>query len=84
VDEWRPTGWSFQDLVIDLQTERLYASSVATDEVLVFDLMGKKIESLRPKPPDKLEGCSSLALVKGKLYALSTYGNRLSWIDLPK
>jgi sugar lactone lactonase YvrE len=84
VDEWRPVGWSFQDLVVDLQAERLYASSVATDEVLVFDLTGKKIESLRPKPPDKLEGCSSLALVKGKLYALNTYGNRLSWIDLPK
>ena len=84
VDEWRPVGWSFQDLVVDEQSERLYASSVATDEVLVFDLAGKKIESLRPKPPDKLEGCSSLALVRGKLYALNTYANHLSWIDLPK
>ena len=84
VDEWRPSGWSFQDLVIDLETERLYASSVSTDEVLVFDLMGKKIGSVKPTPPDRLEGCSSLALVKGKLYALNTYGNRLSWIDLEK
>jgi len=39
---------------------------------------------LKPKPPDKLEGCSSLALVRGKLYALNTYANHLSWIDLPK
>jgi DNA-binding beta-propeller fold protein YncE len=83
VDEWRPTGWSFQDLVVDSKAERLYASSVGTDEILVYDLAGKKIQSLRPNPPDKLEGCSSLALAKGKLYALNTYGNHISVIDLP-
>ena len=82
VDEWRPSGWYFQDLVIDPQAGRMYASSVATDEVLVFDLTGKKIASLKPKPPDRLEGASSLALVKGKLYVLNTYASRLSWIDL--
>ena len=84
VEEWRPVGWSFQDLVIDSEADRLYASSVGTDEVLVFDLSGKKIASLRPNPPDHLEGCSSLALTKGRLYALNTYGNRLSWIDISK
>jgi len=83
VQEWQATGWSFQDLVVDPETERVYASSVGTDEVLVFDLAGNKIESLKPQPPDKLEGCSSLALTKGKLYALNTYGNRLSSIALP-
>ena len=55
VDEWRPGGWYFQDLIVDPQAGRLYASSVVTDEVLVFDLTGKKIASLRPKAPDKLE-----------------------------
>jgi hypothetical protein len=60
----------------------LYASSVATDEVLVFDLTGKKIASLKPSPPDRLEGASSLALVKGKLYVLNTYASHLSRIDL--
>lgn len=84
VEEWRPTGWSFQDLVVDPDAGRLYASSVGSDEILVYDLDGKKIQSLRPAPPDRLEGCSSLALVKGKLYALNTYGNRLSWIEIPK
>ena len=68
---------------VDPQAGRLYASSVATDEVLIFDLTGKKIGSLRPSPPDKLEGASGLALVKGKLYVLNTYGNRLSSISLP-
>jgi DNA-binding beta-propeller fold protein YncE len=82
VEDWRPSGWYFQDLVIDSAAGRLYASSVATDEVLVFDLTGKKIAALRPKPPDKLEGASGLALVKGKLYVLNTYASRVSWIDL--
>ena len=83
VQEWQATGWSFQDLVVDPESERVYASSVGTDEVLVFDLAGNKIESLKPQPPDKLEGCSSLALTKGKIYALNTYGNRLSSIPVP-
>ena len=83
VDAWRAqTGWYFQDLVIDSQAGRLYASSVATDEVLVFDLTGKKIASLRPAPPDKLVGASSLALVKGKVYVLNTFGNYVSRIDV--
>lgn len=84
VDEWLPTGWSFQDLVVDPQTDRLYASSVATDDVIAFDLSGNKIANLKPTPPDKLEGASSLAIAKGKLYALNTYGNRLSVIDISK
>jgi len=85
VEAWRAqTGWYFQDLVIDPQTGRLYASSVATDEVLVFDLTGKKIASLKPTPPEKLVGASSVALVKGKLYVVNTFGNNVSRIDLPK
>jgi DNA-binding beta-propeller fold protein YncE len=83
VEEWIPSGWYFQDLVVDPVAERLYASAVATDEVLVFDFTGKKIASLKPNPPDRLEGASSLALVKGKLYVVNTYASHLSWIALP-
>jgi DNA-binding beta-propeller fold protein YncE len=83
VDDWIPSGWYFQDLAVDPQGGRLYASAVATDEVLVFDLSGKKIASLKPTAPDRLEGASSLALVKGKLYVVNTYGSHLSKIDLP-
>ena len=50
VPQWVPSGWYFQDLVIDSEAGRLYASSVATDEVLVFDLTGKVVASLRPNP----------------------------------
>lgn len=81
VEQWVPTGWYFQGLTVDPQAGRLYAAS-PTDEVLVFDLTGKRIASLKPKPPDKLEGASCLALVKGKLYVLNTYGSRVSQIEL--
>lgn len=83
VEEWgAASGWFFQDVVVDSQAGRLYGSS-ATDEVLVFDLTGKKIAALKPNPPDKLEGASGLALVRGKLYVLNTYAGRLSQIALP-
>jgi len=37
---------------------------------------------LMPKPPDKLEGPSALAVVGPKLYVLNMAGNRVSVIDL--
>ena len=81
VPEWRrPVG--FDDLAIDSQTGRLYASSIQLDAVLVFDLKGTRIGSLTPKPPDKLEGPSALALIDRKLYVLNMAGNRVSKIDL--
>jgi DNA-binding beta-propeller fold protein YncE len=82
VADWHPAGWTFQDLAIDAQAGRLYASSVGTDEVLVFDLTGKKIASLKPAPPETLQGASSLALIKGRLYVLNTYSSRVSRIEL--
>ncbi|MGA7276171.1 MAG: NHL repeat-containing protein, partial [Candidatus Udaeobacter sp.] len=81
VPEWgRPVG--FEDLAIDSQTGRLYASSAHLITVLVFDLNGAKIGNLTPKPPDKLEGPSALALSNRKLYVLNRAGNRVSVIDL--
>jgi DNA-binding beta-propeller fold protein YncE len=83
VNEWQATGWAFQHLVIDSKNERLYATSPTTDEVLVFDLEGNRIASVKPKPPDKLEGASGLALFDGKLYVLCTLSNRVISIVLP-
>jgi len=84
VQEWRPiqNAWYMQHLAIDSKAGRLYATSTQTDEVLVFDLNGARTGSLRPKPPDKLEGASALVLVKRKLYVLCTFGNHVSQIDL--
>jgi DNA-binding beta-propeller fold protein YncE len=81
VPEWgRPNG--FEDLAIDPQRGRLYASSANMGAVLVFDLNGTKIGTLTPKPPDKLDGPSALALVNRKLYILNMAGNRVSIVKL--
>jgi hypothetical protein len=52
------------------------------NSVLVFDFGGTRIGTLTPKPPDKLDGPSALALVNRKLYVLNMGGNRVSVIDL--
>jgi DNA-binding beta-propeller fold protein YncE len=81
VPEWgQPVG--FEDLVIDSQAGRLYASSAHLNGVFIFDLNGTRLGSLMPKPPDKLEGPSALALTDRKLYVLNMGGNRVSEIDL--
>jgi DNA-binding beta-propeller fold protein YncE len=72
----------FEDLAFDSKKGRLYASSTHMDAVLVFDLNGARVGSLRPKPPDRLEGASALALADQKLYVLNMAGNRVSVIDL--
>jgi DNA-binding beta-propeller fold protein YncE len=81
IPEWgQPAG--FEDLATDSNAGRLYASSTHMDAVLVFDLNGTRNGSLTPKPPDKLEGPSALALANRKLYVLNMAGNRVSEIDL--
>ena len=81
VPEWgQPLG--FEDLAIDPEKGRLYASSAHTNIILVFDLQGNRIGTLTPKPPDKLEGPSALALSNRKLYVLNMAGNRVSVIEL--
>lgn len=81
VPEWGDP-YGFEDLVVAPDTKRLYASSAHMDRLLVFDLAGSRIEMLQPKPPQKLEGPSALALGKQKLYVLSMSGNRVNTIDL--
>jgi DNA-binding beta-propeller fold protein YncE len=84
--KWSVPEWGqavgFEDLAIDSQTGRLYASSAHISTVFIFDLNGTRIGSLMPKPPDKLEGPSALALFDRKLYVLNMAGNRVSVIDL--
>ena len=81
VPEWgQPLG--FEDLAIDPDRDHLYASSAHMNIILVFDLQGNRIGTLTPKPPDKLEGPSALALSNRKLYVLNMAGNRVSVIGL--
>ena len=81
VPEWGQT-LGFEDLAVDSQTGRLYASSAHMNSVLVFDLNGTRVGSLTPKPADKLEAPSALALVGRKLYVLNMASNHVSVIDL--
>ena len=81
VPEWgQPQG--FEDLAIDSDTGRLYASSANTNTVLTFDLNGTRTGSLVAKPPTKFETPSGLFFGNGKLYVLNMSGNRVSVIDL--
>jgi DNA-binding beta-propeller fold protein YncE len=84
VPQWRPIqgAWYMQHLIVDSKMHRLYATSTQTDEVLVFNLNGTRTASLRPKPPEKLEGASALVLVNRKLYVLCTFANRVVEIQL--
>ena len=86
--KWSIPGWGqtlgFEDLAIDSQTGRLYASSARMNSVLILDLNGTRIASLTPKSPDKLEGPSALALAKDKLFVLNNRSARVSVIDLQK
>jgi DNA-binding beta-propeller fold protein YncE len=80
IPQWgQPVG--FEDLAID-KAGRLFASSAHMNAVLVFDLNGTRNGSLTPKPPDRLEGPSALALANRKLYVANMGGNRVTAIDL--
>jgi len=50
------------------------------DSVLSFNLKGTRIGSLMPKPSDKLEGSSALALTDRKPYVLNMAANGVSAI----
>jgi DNA-binding beta-propeller fold protein YncE len=81
VPEWgQPHG--FEDLAIDAQASRLYASSGNLDAVLVFDLNGNRIGALRPAAPDQLQGVSALVIANRILYVLCTAANRVVQIRL--
>ena len=82
VPEWgQPLG--FEDLAIDPERDRLYASSAYMNVILVFNLQGNRIGTLAPTPPDKLERPSGLALAKDKLLVMNAASARVSVIPLP-
>jgi tripartite motif-containing protein 71 len=81
IPEWgQPSG--FEDLAIDLQRGRLYASSATMNAILVFDLQGNRTGTLTPNPPDRLNSPSAIALAKDKLLVLNSGSARVSVIDL--
>jgi sugar lactone lactonase YvrE len=88
VPEWREQVYHNPDVIFDPQLRRVYASSGATNEVLVFDADGKRLGPKVPAKPAKLDRPSGLALadagVSKHLCVMNTDGARLSLIDLSK
>ncbi len=82
VEEWRNNTWPLEHVIIDPKRDRLYASNVATHNLLVFDLNGARMGALRPMLPDQLDGPSAMALWGDKLYVVSTFSDRVSQISL--
>lgn len=83
IPEWQINIHQYPFIRIDERSQLLYASSTATDEVLVFDLNGKKVRSLTPEK-EKLEGPSGIAIARDKLFVVNTHGSRVSVIDLKR
>ena len=78
IPEWgKPHG--FEDLAIDSDRGRLYASSANMSTILVFDLQGNRLGSLTQTQTDSP---SALALAKGKLFVLNSASSRVSVIVL--
>jgi hypothetical protein len=50
--------------------------------VITFDLDGKRLSNVKPKPPGKLEGASGLVVVNQKLYVLNSGSSEIIAIDL--
>ncbi len=89
VSEWNGQLGYFPDVVFDMQTNRLYATSGETNEVLVFDADGNRPESLKSAALVNLDNPSSLVLadIKGekRLSVLNTGGGgRVTQIKLSK
>lgn len=76
VEAWGKYVWNYADAAYDEQTKRLYLTNGWRKEVLVFDIEGNFIESLKSDAPAELNNASSIVLSKtenGKrLYVLNT------------
>ena len=82
IPEWgQPSG--FEDLAIDPDRGRLYASSAHMNTILVFDLQGNRIGTLTPTPPDKLDGPSGTRAGKRQTFCPEYRSARISVIPLP-
>jgi DNA-binding beta-propeller fold protein YncE len=84
--KWSIPEWGqaigFEDLAVDPDRGRLYASSAYMRTILIFDLQGNRVGTVTPALPDKLEAPSALALAKDKLFVLNTASARVSVIVL--
>jgi streptogramin lyase len=86
LNSWRVPEWGqaqgFEDLAVDSERGRVYASSGNMNAIAVLDLNGTRVANLTTQYPQRLDRPSGLALRNGKLYVLNMAGNNVSEIDL--
>ena len=81
VPEWgEPHG--FEDLAIDSNSGRLYASSAKTNTIVIYDLDGNRLGTLAPPLPTRLDGPSAITLAKAGLLVLNSGSSRVLLINL--
>lgn len=86
VPEWNAYPWQYPDMAFDPQNRHLYVTSPLSKEIIVFDMAGNRLESLRPDSPGDLENPSSLAIAATKtgkwLYVVNTGSSKIYKFEL--
>jgi sugar lactone lactonase YvrE len=72
VPPWERYVWNYADVAYNERTKRLYVTNGWKKEVLVLDLSGNILDSLKPPLLDELNNASSLVLSNDRLYVLNT------------
>jgi DNA-binding beta-propeller fold protein YncE len=79
IPEWNRTTPQYVDLVVSEDGRSLYASSFATDEILVLGLDGRRLGTIRATPPNRFQGPGAMTLRPGGgLYVVEFYGARIT------
>ncbi len=62
VPEWGSYPWQYPGGAFEAETKRLYVANPRSSEIIVFDVLGNRIEVIRPVGGKDLENPSSLAI----------------------
>ncbi len=76
IPRWEKYIWHFPDIAVDVETRRIYVTSGWTREVLVLDLDGNYLESIKSEGGQGFNNISAIVVVQLKseksLYVLNT------------
>ncbi len=86
VPEWENYPWQSPDAAFDPQTKRFYITSPRSKEILVFDLEGNRLQTLKPAVSDALDNPGGLAVSDEKrrrrLYVANTGRSNVYFFEL--
>ena len=66
VPQWAKYIWHYPDIAFDEESNRVYVTSGWSQEVLVFDMNGNLVESIKPNPTSGLNNPSSIVISRAK------------------